>query len=404
MDTLPVDEPLKSWLFDTYLSYLQVADRVYRVEGSCNSYLVTTSEGSVLIDPAGASASPQWFRYLIKQYPLKAILITHGHADHREHVGDWKTNDAIPVIAQREHLSFLAYQDRFARYFARRAALWKGEDFDEQAFVAVKTAIEPTVLFTDTYDFALGGVHFTLIHTPGEAPDTMLIWSPELKTVFVGDNYYEFFPNLYTLRGTPPRSTLGYIAAMDKALSFGPEYFCPGHRRPLIGKEHIRRTVTNYRDVLQYVHDETVKGINAGKDVYTLMREIDLPEHLAPLYEIYGKVDWSVRGIYDGYLGWFDGNPANMYAQPASAILPDLVRLAGGCDALVQQAETYLKAGEYVKILHITDAALTVDPKAKAAWEIRLKALQALRRGPYNYIEFIFLDDAIRKAKTGLGI
>ena len=53
--------------------------------------------------------------------------------------------------------------------------------------------------------------------------------------------------------------------------------------------------------------------MNDGKDVFTLMREIKLPAEL-DIGETYGKVSWSVRGIYEGYVGWFDLNPATMYA------------------------------------------------------------------------------------------
>jgi len=402
MDVIPIEEPLKGWLFKTYLDYLQITDNLYRVEGSCNSYLITTNDGSVLIDPAGAFRSPQWFRHLMKKFPLKAILLTHGHADHREHIQDWKAGEEIPVIAQREHKQFVQYQDMLAGYFTRRNAIWRGESVPEDIPLQTQTPIEPTVFFIDNYSFELGGYHFYLIHTPGETPDAATIWVPELKTVFVGDNYYEFFPNIYTLRGTPTRPALGYIAALDTALAVEPEFFCMGHRLPLIGKEHIQKTVRNFRDVLHFIHDKTVQGMNEGKDVYTLMQEIDFPAQYDPVPEYYGKVDWSVRGIYEGYIGWFDGNPANMYELPVAAIFPDLVKLAGGVENIIKPAQLYFEKSEYVKVLQLTEVALAANPEHRGTWEIRLKTLEALKRGPYNYIEHIFLDEGIRKAKEKL--
>ncbi len=68
--------------------------------------------------------------------------------------------------------------------------------------------------------------------------------------------------------------------------------------------------------------------MNQGKDVYTLMRETHLPEALN-VGESYGKLTWSVRGICEGYAGWFDMNPATMYEVPASAVYADITRLAG---------------------------------------------------------------------------
>jgi len=48
--------------------------------------------------------------------------------------------------------------------------------------------------------------------------------------------------------------------------------------------------------------------MNAGKDVFTLTQEIKLPSNY-DLTQVFEKVSWSVRGIYDGYAGWYDGNP-----------------------------------------------------------------------------------------------
>ena len=100
-----------------------------------------------------------------------------------------------------------------------------------------------------------------------------------------------------------------------------------------------------YRDAIQYVHDAVVKGMNDGKDVFTLMREIKLPANLE-VGEGYGQLTWSIRGIYEGYAGWFDGNPATMYESPASSAFPDLVKLAGGPGPVADLAMERVK-GEF---------------------------------------------------------
>ncbi len=41
-----------------------------------------------------------------------------------------------------------------------------------------------------------------------------------------------------------------------------------------------------------------------------------LPDDLAAkphLQEFYGTIPWSVRSIFAGMLGWFDGNPTNLF-------------------------------------------------------------------------------------------
>ena len=44
--------------------------------------------------------------------------------------------------------------------------------------------------------------------------------------------------------------------------------------------------------------------MNDGKDVWTAMREIALPDELA-VGEAYGRLDWSARAIWESYAGWF---------------------------------------------------------------------------------------------------
>src|SRR4029077_15898050 len=135
--------------------------------------------------------------------------------------------------------------------------------------------------------------------------------------------------NIYTLRGTEPRWALDYINSLNKVLDLKPELVLPSHGEPVKSNTEISRRLSKYRDAIQYVHDEVVKGMNDGKDVFTLMREIKLPPQL-DIGETYGKVAWSVRGIYEGYVGWFDLNPASMYAASPNAADGELVELAGG--------------------------------------------------------------------------
>jgi alkyl sulfatase BDS1-like metallo-beta-lactamase superfamily hydrolase len=185
-------------------------------------------------------------------------------------------------------------------------------------------------------------------------------------------------------------------------LALKPEIVLSGHGDPIFGDAEITRRLTRFRNAIQYVHDETVKGMNSGKDVFTLMREIKLPASY-DLSEVFGKVSWSVRGIYDGYAGWFDMNPATMYDSPPSSVYPDLVKLAGGPEPLVKLALEKLEAGQPVEALHLTDVVLAYDQDNNAALGARLKALHYLRERCENYVEAGWLDYGIRTTKEKLG-
>jgi len=184
---------------------------------------------------------------------------------------------------------------------------------------------------------------------------------------------------------------LEYIASLDKILALKPEILLPSHGDPIHGNAQITAAVTRYRDAIQYVHDEVVKGMNAGKDVYSLMQEIKLPAAL-DVGESYGNLVWSIRGIYEGYVGWFDLKPATMYEKPVASVYPDIVKLAGGPDAIAALAGERVQAGDAVAALHLTDIALASNPRHRKTLETRLKALEILRSRCKNTNERGWLD------------
>jgi glyoxylase-like metal-dependent hydrolase (beta-lactamase superfamily II) len=402
MEQVRIEEPLKNWLLDTYLHYLEIAPQIYRVEGSCNSYLVVTKNGSVLIDPAGAAVAPEFFKKIIEKNPLKAILLTHAHPDHSDDIGKWRAGLEIPVIAQREFKRYFEYAGELQGFFARRNAIWSGKSPKDLVRAPKPPQEKPGIFFADEYEMKIGGMHFKMLHTPGETPDHATIRVPELKAVFVGDNYYEYFINNSTFRGTMIRPVLGYIRALETALAFDPEYFFMGHGAPIIAKGNVKKTAVNFRDALKYVYGETIKGINAGKDLYTLMHEIRLPEKY-DIPQYFGKVEWTVRGIWQEYVGWFDENPVSMYAEPLSDLYPDLAGLAGE-EKLLARAREYLEKKEHVKVLHLTEIVLRADPRHKSANEVRLDALNSLKAGTRNFIERIWLNHAIRLCEENLAL
>ena len=123
-------------------------------------------------------------------------------------------------------------------------------------------------------------------------------------------NFYKSFPNLYAIRGTAYRDVTLWVKSLDKMRKLRAQYLVPHHTRPLKGAEKIYETLTNYRDAIQYVHDQTIRWMNKGLTPQAIVEKVKLPNHLAHrpyLREYYGTVQWSVRAIFNGYLGWFHG-------------------------------------------------------------------------------------------------
>jgi alkyl sulfatase BDS1-like metallo-beta-lactamase superfamily hydrolase len=383
---------------------LRVNEAIYQAVGFGNTFLVVTPAGNVVVDTSLPTHAPRHKKLLQAENagPVKYIILTHGHGDHTGGVALWK-EAGTEIVAQAEHVEFMHYQKRLEGFFARRNAAQFGRPVPKVAAEAwagnYGATIEPTILFDEHHEFTLGGLEFQVYHTPGETEDHLTVWIPRYKAAFIGDNFYKSFPNMYTLRGTQPRKALDYIKSLNAVLALRPEILLPSHGLPVRGNSEITRQLTRYRDAIQYVHDAVVKGMNAGKDVFTLMREIHLPQEL-DVGEAYGRLTWSIRGIYEGYAGWFDLNPATMYDQPAASIFPDLTSQAGGPDSLARLAQERLEGGRPVEALHLTNVVLAAAPAHAQALEIRLKVLETLKAQSVNTIERAWLDQAIGETKA----
>ena len=171
----------------------------------------------------------------------------------------------------------------------------------------------------------------------------------ENKTAFIGNLVGPFFghvPNLYTLRGDKIRSAMAFIHSVDRVIALEPETLLNGHD-VFRGVDEIRQTMTKVRDATAYLRDRTIDGMNAGSDLWTLMREITLPTELA-LPQVHGKVPWIVRAIWEEHVGWFRyESTTELYDVPPSTVWPDIVELAGGTAALTERAQTHAEQGAH---------------------------------------------------------
>ena len=163
----------------------------------------------------------------------------------------------------------------------------------------------------------------------------------------------------------------------------------------------IREELIAYRDALHHVHDETVRGMNAGTDVHTLMQTITLPPE-CEVGEGYGKVSWGVRAIWESYAGWFHHqSTTELYSVPASAVFGDVVALAGA-DTLVARAQEKFEQDKPEEALHLLDMVRKVEPGHVGAVELSLTIHRALLAQADNFWLEGWLEEQIRLLEGAL--
>jgi alkyl sulfatase BDS1-like metallo-beta-lactamase superfamily hydrolase len=367
----------------------EVAENIHYATGVGNTIMITTSEGVVLFDTGLVIQSANQLQILkdtVSDADVRYIILSHSHADHIGGTRFWM-DEGTDIIAHQNFEEEQRYLSELQPYqYGRNRTLfpWMPAWEDRPDIALMRYGgIVPTITVDDweTYAFTLGGIEFQVIGAPGaEGADNAVLWLPQQKVLISGDFFgpqFPQFPNIFTMRGEKVRKPVEYIKSLDRLIALNPDVILPSHLDPTIGAEKIRKGMQRIRDAVQYVHDETIAGMNAGKTVNQLMKEIKLPANLE-LVQNHGRVDWAVKSIWEYYMGWFRfESTTELYPIPAQDVYADLAQIAGN-ENLIALANNYLIQGEPVKTLHITEIALAGDPQNASALALRDQALVEL--------------------------
>ncbi len=386
---------------------VKVTDGVYVAVGFglANSTMVEGDDGVIIIDTMETVEEGEKVRAAFREIvnkPVKAIIYTHNHTDHVFGAQAFVDDGLEPAVYAHDTTMEYVYRiiTEFRPIITKRSLRMFGTYLDADGLVndgvgpflgigpdSTLGIVPPTITFSNTLEDEVAGVRFKLVHAPGETNDQIFVWFPDKKVLAPGDNIYKAFPNLYTIRGTPYRSLKGWTASLDKMRALPVEHLVPSHTRPVSGADKINNTLTDYRDAIRYVYDQTVRWMNQGFTPDEIVEKVKLPPHLAKspfLQEFYGTVEWSVRSVFDGNLGWFDGNPATLNPLPPHAEAEKMAKLAGGEKALRQAVQDAEDAGDHQWALQLSDYAMRLNPDDKAVRQSRIAALTALGEAASN--------------------
>mgnify|MGYP001173646675 CR=1 FL=1 len=364
--------------------------------GIANSIMVEGDDGNIIIDAADSMYEADKIYNLFKQKnsnPIKAIIYTHNHGDHTFGTQYYlNIQEERPQIIAHEDTDF--YVQRIMGILnpiiATRSTRMFGTTLPEEDLINVGIGpnlsvsksptgyVKPDLTFRNELKINISGIEMELYHAPGETDDQIFIWLPNHKSLMPGDNVYKTFPNLYTIRGTSHRDVKGWIDSLDHMKTFNPEFLFPSHTKPIIGKEVIQNVLNTYRDAIQFVHDQTIRLMNQGMYPDEIAEKIKLPEIIADspyLKEFYGTVRWSVKSIFNGYLGWFSGNPAELDPLSREEKAKRILNLAGDIDVMIDDLRLAVEKEDMQWALELSDYLIALDSFTKEVKDLRIDAL-----------------------------
>ncbi|XP_023348024.1 uncharacterized protein LOC111716758 isoform X2 [Eurytemora carolleeae] len=354
--------------------------------GLANCIMIEGTDGVIIIDTLESCEVAREVKAEFEKIttkPVVGIILTHFHADHAS--GTEVFTEGVEEVPIYAHDSFPKYfsqvMDVRSQITFKRAVRQFGteipEEVKENAGIGISLRLDgstttsyifPTKTFSDKLIVELAGIELELIHAPGETNDQIIA-----------------FPNLYAIRGTMHRDTLQWVEALDLMIQLEPDILVPQHTRPLHGRSEVLQTITAYRDAIQFVHDQTVRFMNKGFNGNEIAQIVKLPPHLINhpyLIEYYGTVEWSVKAVYHGYMGWFSGRPADLHPLPRIEEASLYLDLAGGVYRVLEAGEKALKDDNAQWALQLADLVLDAgqaEPEdIKSAKKIRSRALLIL--------------------------
>jgi alkyl sulfatase BDS1-like metallo-beta-lactamase superfamily hydrolase len=402
-----------------------IKDHVYAAVGYgiSNTVLLIGNDGLIVIDTKESEqaakmvidAFNQRLDNIFETRPVKAIIYTHAHSDHVSGAKAFAKHGSpdMQIICQEKLVENLF--DDYGRLLPikimRSDRMFGGKFQDHDGyflttglgpgFIMGKSGfLQPTHTFEERYHTEISGIELHLHQAPGESSEMLFVWAPRWEMIVEIGNFYYSFPDIYALRGSGYRNPLNYIKSIDKMIDYNPEHLVLTHLHPREGKDLIRKELMDYRDAIQYVHDQTVRYMNKGKTGEEIMNIVKLPPNLKidpDTLEIYGQVDRAVLAVFQGYLGWFSGNSQDMFPMSPKEKANAMMYLAGDIDTLVKKAEQALEEKKWPLALNLAENALILDPKNKNAEETRNNAMLKIAEETYNaqtrnYILSLYLE------------
>jgi len=382
---------------------------VYQVRGFdiSNVTFIEGERGYLVIDPLTsaepAAAALKLLRAHRGDRPVTGVIYTHSHVDHYGGIlgvlpeGEARTE--VPIVAPEGFLEAAISENvLLGNAMTRRATYMYGALLPPDARGHVDSGlgkgvsrgavslIPPTRSITHTGErLILDGVEIVFQVTPDtEAPAEMNFYFPKFKALCMAENCTCHLHNLYTPRGAQVRDARawsGYIEEARQTWAHEAEVLFASHHWPRWGAGRADDFLGKQRDLYKYVHDQSLRLANHGLNGAEIGEALRLPPTLSAEWYTrgyYGTLNHNAKAVYQRYLGWFDGNPANLHTLPPIEVGKRYVELAGGADQLLVKARTAFARGDYRWVAELVNHLVFADPANAEARALQAETLEQL--------------------------
>lgn len=388
----------------------RLAPGLYQVRNFDNSNVtfIETPKGWIVIDPLTVEEVARAAFDLVKQHvadkPVLAVIYTHSHTDHFAGVtGIVDPRDVaagkVQIIAPKGFVQEVVSEWMLAGTAMGRRAFYQFGYFLPRgpqghvgmgmgtAIAAGKQGfIPPTLEIEQTHHaVTIDGVELVFQMTPGaEAPTEFNIWIPSLKALCLAETATSTLHNVQTLRGAKVRDAKAWADYLTEALrEWGgqAELSFASHHWPRFGNAAVRTHIAHQRDAYKFIHDQAVRRMNLGQTPTEIAEGLKLPEALRKdwsLREYYGTVSHNAKAVYDRYMGWYDGIPANLNPLPPVEKAKRMVQAMGGAKALHKQAGAAFAAGDYRWSAELANYGVFADPQDRTARNLLANSYEQL--------------------------
>ena len=371
----------------------EVIPGIYQVRGYDIAYItfIKGKTGWICMDPITATETSKAAKDLLEEHfgpcPISAVIYTHGHNDHfagakgiisEEEVASGR----IKIYAPEHFLESAVSENVYAGQAMGRRSMYVygsflprspkgnvGNGIGMTSPLGTSSLIAPTDYISSDQTVEIDGVEVQFIMASGtEAPAEFMLYLPQHKALCTAELTNASLHNIYTIRGAEIRDAKAWAYGIDDLINrFAneTEVVFMTHHWPRWGNAACREYLENQRDLYKYLHDQTLNLANQG------FTPDEIGEMVVPPKEIdtkwynrgyHGTLSHNARGIFQKYLGFWDGNPCNLNKLPTSKSGKMFVDMMGGKEAVLEKALRYFEQGEYRFVAEVLNNVVFAYP------------------------------------------